>query len=121
MSGSVVIWGGRIIDTQNRSGGTEITILEAPLDWEERPQGAETSRGRVIAKSSRFLDPAIYRKWRMITVAREIIGQEDKPLGESNYSYPVVKAEKIYLWEIYLYPPPNYYWWGWYGPYDSYF
>ncbi len=119
--GSIVIWGGNIIETYNRPGETEITILETPLGYGEKPEAAEFSRGRFILRSVTFLDPAIYRAGRRITVAGEVIGKEAKLLGETKYTYPLLKAKEIHLWRrevMYVYPP-DYYWggWGWHGPY----
>ncbi len=122
--GSIVIWGGRIIEVQNRAGETEIMVLESPLGYEEMPKAAEYSRGRFIVKTRIFLDPAIYKPGRKITVAGEIAGKEIRPLGETKYAYPVLRAREIHLWRkeiVYTYPPG--YWWGpgwgrgWYGPY----
>jgi outer membrane lipoprotein len=123
--GSIVIWGGRIIETVNYSDRTELTVLESSLGYQGRPKGAKYSHGRFIAKSSKFLDPEIYQKGRKITLAGEIIGKETKPLGDLKYTYPVVMIKEIYPWEmerVYV-PSPEYYWWGWdrYHPYDPYF
>ncbi len=43
--GSIVIWGGMIVETHNRPGETEITVLETPLGYEEKPIAAEFTRG----------------------------------------------------------------------------
>jgi outer membrane lipoprotein len=120
--GSIVIWGGRIIENQTGPEGTDLTILDMPLSNWERPENEEQSRGRFIARSAKFLDPELYRRGRKVTVAGEIVGKETKKLGSLNYTYPVVKVKEIHLWKrkkIYAYPPPDYYWWnwGWYGPY----
>jgi outer membrane lipoprotein len=117
--GSIVIWGGIITDTYNRPGETDITVLETPLGRWEKPEAAELSRGRFIVKSLTFMDPAIYRPGRKITVAGEVIGKETKALGGMQYTYPLLKAQEIHLWKrevVYAYPP-DYYYWGWYGPY----
>jgi outer membrane lipoprotein len=122
--GSIVIWGGKIIETHNRPGETEITVLETPLGYGEKPEAAEFSRGRFIVRTLTFLDPAIYRAGRRITVAGEVIGKEAKPLGETKYTYPLLKAKEIHLWRreiVYVYPRDYYWWgWGWYGPYWPY-
>ena len=119
--GSIVIWGGKIVATHNRPGETEITVLETPLGYEEEPIAAEFSRGRFIVRTLTFLDPAVYSPGRRITVAGEIIGKEMKPLGDTKYTYPVIKAKEMYLWRrevVYAYPGDYYGWgWGWYGPY----
>jgi outer membrane lipoprotein len=128
--GSIVLWGGRIIETIPQSEGSEIIVLETPLDYLEEPEAAKYSRGRFIAKSSKLLDPEIYKKGRKITLAGEIVGKEKRPLGKAQYTYPVVMIKELYLWKkkrVYAYPP--YYWYGpyhfvlypwpydWYGPY----
>jgi len=59
--GSIVIWGGTIIATTTLAKGSEITVLELPLDRWGRPEGAGLSEGRFIARDSAFLDPAVYR------------------------------------------------------------
>jgi outer membrane lipoprotein len=118
--GSIVIWGGSIIETRNSPGETEIIVLETPLGYEERPKAPEFSRGRFIVKTMTFLDPAIYRPERWITVAGEVVGKETRPLGKAQYTYPVLKAKEIHLWRrevVYVYPPDYYWGWDWYGPY----
>jgi outer membrane lipoprotein len=124
--GSIVIWGGIIVDVYNRPGGTDITVLETPLSYWEKPEAAEYSRGRFIVKALIFMDPAIYRPGRRITVAGEVVGKETKALGGMKYTYPLLKAKEIHLWSkeaVYPYPP-DYYYWRWYGsnwwPYDDY-
>ena len=118
--GTIVIWGGKIIKTFNRKHGTEILVLQTPLNWRERPEEEESSRGRFIAKSPGFLDAAVYRAGRKVTVAGEVSGKETLPVGEIEYPYPVVMIREIHLWpkeKAYYYPPPDYYWgWGLYPP-----
>ncbi len=119
-TGSIVIWGGIIIGVANRPEGTALTVLETPLSYRERPEHSERSRGRFIAVTSQFLDPAVYSRGRKVTVAGEIIGKETKPMGKSKvpYTYPVVRIKQIHLWSIRLeyVPPPDYWWYG--GFYD---
>jgi len=126
--GSIVLWGGKIIETRNVKDGSEILVLEIPLDYQEMPESEKYSEGRFIVKSSAFLDPEIYKKGKKITVAGEIIGKETEPLGKTKYTYPVILIKQIHLWRrirLYRYSPP-YYWygpsyrdydWDWYGPY----
>jgi outer membrane lipoprotein len=117
--GSIVLWGGRIIETIPQTEGSEILVLETPLDYLEEPEADKYSQGRFIGKSSKLLDPEIYKKGKKITLAGEIIGKETRPLGKARYTYPVVMIKELYLWkkeQAYIYPPP-YYWYGPYGPY----
>ena len=115
--GSIVIWGGEIISTTNSENGTEILVLDTPLDHWGMPQGAEYSQGRFIAKSTQFLDPALYKVGKKITVGGEVTGKESKPLGKMQYTYPVVGVEQLHLWthtQYRLYYNP---YWNWYAPY----
>ena len=119
-TGSIVIWGGIIIDVTNRPDGTMLAVLETPLNSGERPESSEYSRGRFIATTPQFLDPVVYSRGRKITVAGEIIGKETRPMAKSEvlYTYPVIRIKQINLWSVQpeYAPPPDYWWHG--GPYD---
>jgi outer membrane lipoprotein len=118
-TGSVVIWGGIIIETINHKAGTEVVVLETPLDYEGEPEDSEYSQGRFIARTSGYLDPEMYKRGRKVTVAGEIVSPEKRKIGEMTYTYPVVSIKEIHLWEVQkVYYPPYYY--GWYGPYYGY-
>lgn len=123
--GSMVVWGGSILQTENYPKSTQILVLEIPLGYDRKPKAEENSQGRFIAETPRFLDPAIYRKGMRITVAGEVVGTQTRPLDKTEYTYPVIRIREIHLWkeQRVVYPPP-YYWghwnyyrgpWGWYG------
>lgn len=112
-AGDIVLWGGKIIETINQKDGTEIIVLETSLDYLERPENDHESKGRFIAKTQKFLDPAIYKKGRKITVAGEIIGKETMPLGKGEYTYPVIMVKQLHLWKPMRY---RYDYWPGYGP-----
>ncbi len=119
--GATVIWGGSILKTENTDEGTEITVLEAPLDRCYRPERLLASRGRFIAGTNGFLDPAVYKPGRRVTVAGRIVGLETRPLGKTQYAYPLVDIHQIHIWPRVVYVPAYYPpyppGWGWYGPY----
>jgi outer membrane lipoprotein len=111
--GSIVIWGGVIVSTENDRNGADVIVLETPLDSSEMPEAAESSQGRFIARSSIFLDPAVYAPGRKITVAGEITGKTARQIGQRDYNYPVIAIKQIYLWPIRIllyYSRPHYYW-----------
>ena len=123
--GKMVLWGGVIVETLNRADETLLKVRQTELDIEQRPRNTDRSQGRFIVRYKGFLDPAIYKEGRQITVVGEITGKEILPLGNFHYTYPVVTAKEIRLWEKQpIYPPyyhPYYYdpfypWW-WYRPY----
>lgn len=121
--GATVIWGGVIVDTRNRKdGGTTLTILETPLDDGEMPAAREYSRGRFLAVTPLYLDPAIYRRGIRITVAGKVVGNETRPVGEMEYRYPILKILESHIWKktIVMYGGPYYsrpygYPYGWWG------
>jgi outer membrane lipoprotein len=96
--GKTVLLGGNIIETQNFSDRTLITVLQSPLDFRKKPAVEDKSRGRFIVYVSGFLDPAIYRNGRKITAVGSVVGEEVRPLGEIEYSYPVIEKKELYLW-----------------------
>lgn len=118
--GSIVVWGGEIIETVNRKDArTQIEVFQRPLGWRGEPSSAAPSEGRFLILVNQYLDPYLYRTGRKITVGGEIIGTKTKPLGEMDYVYPLLSNRQIYLWPEYVdYPYPYYYydpWWP-YGP-----
>jgi outer membrane lipoprotein len=126
--GKTVLWGGIIVETINRANETIIKVRQTDLDYQTRPANLDRSQGRFLIQYGGFLDPAIYKEGREITAVGEISGKEVFPLGDLQYTYPVMTAKEIYLWEVMIpyrtiYPPwyygPYYPWWG-YRPYWPY-
>ena len=116
--GDIVLWGGSIIKTVVTREGTDIFVLDNPLDYWEEPEADRYSRGRFIAKSSKFLDPEVYRKGRRITLAGEVLGGETLSLDQADYTYPVVAIKQLHLWKkVRYYPYYPYSYWGWGAPY----
>lgn len=108
--GDTMILGGVVIESLNREEGTELLILETPLDSQGMPADEVFSRGRFIAKTSRYLDPEIYTRGRKVTLAGEILGKETRPLGETHYGYPVIQVRELHLWREVI----RHYSYGWY-------
>jgi outer membrane lipoprotein len=125
--GQLVILGGVIIDTVNEPGNiTTIKVLQTPLDGYGFPRDDEYTQGRFLVRVHRYLDKETYKKGRKITLAGEVIGQEVQPLGETQYTYPVISVKEIHLWKRmdYYEGPPypylyDYWYWGGY-PYPHY-
>jgi outer membrane lipoprotein len=116
-NGKIVLWGGVIVEMINRQDETRIVVMQTALDFEKRPVNLDRSEGRFLVRHPGFLDPTIYDKGRQVTVAGEIVGREDLALGDVLYSYPVLLAKEIHLWEKRKDYPPYYYDpWFW-GPY----
>jgi outer membrane lipoprotein len=119
-AGTIVIWGGKVIKTVNNTNGGNIYVLALPLTCHEAPERYAVTTGRFIAHSRGFVDPEVFKKGRLITVAGEITGVAKEPLQEVQYVYPVVVTKELHLWYV---PGPYYsyynypaWYWGWYGP-----
>ena len=96
--GILVIWGGEIIETLNVKEGTQLIVLQKPLGYSEMPKMENNSGGRFLVLYEGFLDPAIYGKGEIITVAGIVEGEKILPLHEIEYSYPYLMAQEIYFW-----------------------
>ncbi|MDO8703939.1 MAG: Slp family lipoprotein [Sulfuricaulis sp.] len=105
---AVVRWGGNIVSTRNEREHTVLEIIGRDLDKEGRPQEEDYNLGRFLVKVQGFLDPAIYKPEREVTVRGRIQAVVEQSIGEYRYSYPVVGADDIYLWKPRLPPEPRY-------------
>lgn len=99
MTGQIVLFGGKIITTQNHQAGTTLTVLQLPLDDRDRPRHHDRSQGRFLVATDQFLDPAIYAKGSLVTVVGELVATETHLIGEMAYRYPKIKAQEIKLWQ----------------------
>ena len=125
--GKIVLLGGTIVQTVPKPKETEIEVVQKQISSSGEPSLTDQSEGRYLVVVGRFLDPAIYKSGRDITVAGEVQGSELRRLGEIDYRYPVISAQELHLWRRPL-PPPAYpypfrygdpyYWRGW--PYPGY-
>lgn len=120
--GAVVVWAGVIIEAKNTREGTLLEILQRQADLFGAPEETDRTDGRFLALYPSYLDAAVYSKGREVTVGGEVHGKRVMPLGEIQYTYPLVLAKEIHLWpdasreRLAPYPYP-YYPWGWYDPF----
>jgi outer membrane lipoprotein len=117
-----VLLGGEIVQTRPRPDETEIEVLGRPLRSDDSPAPIDASDGRFLVVSTQFLDPAIYAPGRRLTVLGTFTGEEERPIGDQPYRYPVVVAEQVRLWPAqppaYAYPYPYYPYPYYYYPYS---
>ncbi|MBI5491507.1 MAG: Slp family lipoprotein [Deltaproteobacteria bacterium] len=127
--GKRVLWGGKILGTDNLEEHTEIEVLESSLGYDDTPANG-TSKGRFIIQSKQFLDSNIYKANKRITVAGTIKGVEVRKIGKSDYRYPIITPIDMRLSEqppqtpypdYYNYPPYMYGPYGPYGPYNPFY
>ena len=115
--GKTVILGGFILQVENLSNETNITVLQTPLTVGDEPKSKDHSKGRFIISHKGFLDPEVYSKDRKITVAGFVKGLVMEKAEKISYLYLKIISRHIYLWPEYpkyYRPPYDYYW---YPPY----
>jgi outer membrane lipoprotein len=127
--GVTVRWGGVITEINNLKSHTQLEVVEKELDKSARPIIDGRSAGRFLVRVEGFLEPTEFAVDREITVVGLVSGSEKRPIGEFEYTYPVIDARTFYLWEErvepkYYYDPwfydpwywgyPRYPWWYYY-------
>ena len=96
--GKVVMVAGTIVEAVNTQEGTRLVLLQYPTNSRGRPQTDEPSGGRFLVLTPEYLETAIYRPGRALTVAGEVRGQRELPIGETLYRYPLLAPREMYLW-----------------------
>jgi outer membrane lipoprotein len=127
--GVTVRWGGVITNISNLKTYTQLEVVAKALDKSARPIVDDGSAGRFLVRVEGFLEPTEFTENREITVVGLISGSVKRPIGEFEYTYPVVDARTFYLWDErvepqYYYDPwfydpwywgyPRYPWWYYY-------
>jgi outer membrane lipoprotein len=122
------IWGGFVAKVRHLDEGSFIEIVQNPLNKYGEIADTDVSEGRFLAFSEMFLDPLIYEKGRLVTVAGKLTGKKEVERKNGSYVYPVLTIKEIHLWRMrdpnypdyweYDYPPP--YWWYTPWPYWPY-
>ena len=95
-----VLLGGKIIETRNLSEKTVLMVSQRMLDSNHRPIREDQSQGRFMVHVPEFLDPAIYRRERNITVIGRVAGSSVLPLNGTPYRYPIIEKKELYLWPV---------------------
>lgn len=130
LQGRAVRWGGTIAAVENRAEETELEIVARELGAEGRPKAGDQTYGRFLARVSGFLDPAVYHENRAVTVAGVVDSRVTRMIGDRPYTYPVIVAKTVYLWqdysELYRYYPYHPYrydpfWYRYPYPYRYYY
>ncbi len=97
-TGRVLMLGGIIVGARNLKAGTELEVLQQPLDGQGQPLETDETGGRFLAVTEQFLDTAIFHRGRAITIVGEAAGQQTRPLGQIEYRYPVLKVKDLHIW-----------------------
>jgi len=97
--GERVRWGGEILAVHNHRDVSDVVVLRRDLfnQGEPKPSGGEAKR--FIARFQGFIDPAEYAREQRLTVVGRLDGNEVLPVGNYDYTHPVVRVEQSYRWE----------------------
>lgn len=98
LKGKKVVWGGAIINSTNLKSETRLEVLAYPLDNDHYPQTNKTAYGRFLLIKEGYLETVDYAPGRLITVSGTLDGIRKSKLDESEYTYPLLRAEKVHLW-----------------------
>lgn len=121
--GAEVRWGGMITSVENKATQTWIEVVSRVLAKDGMPKVASRSDGRFIASLTGFADPVVYQVGYLLTVVGTLEPQVKRPIGEYEYTFPVVAVTGSHLWkvesevDIQTYPPP----WWYYDPWPYYY
>ncbi|MDD2335444.1 MAG: Slp family lipoprotein [Geobacteraceae bacterium] len=120
--GKYIMLGGAVAGVQNNKDGSQLEVVQSPLESDDLPEEvSHSSGGRFLAMSTRFLDPIVYKTGRRVTVVGQVLGKKTLPIDQIEYTYPIVSIREIHVWskseiEQPQYPPPGYYYDPfWYG------
>ena len=103
-AGKVLMLGGIIVEARNLKDGTQLEVLQQPLDGQGRPLETDETGGRFLVVTAQFLDTAVFHRGRAVTVIGEAAGQQVRPLGQIEYRYPLLRAKDVHLWSPYSGP-----------------
>jgi len=98
--GRVLVLGGEVLKVKRLKDGTQIELLQLPLDKDERPiLNRQRSDGRFFALQQEFLDPATIAEGTKMTIVGEVSRAKTDQLDEVEYRYPVVTVKHLHAWQ----------------------
>ena len=95
--GRTVILGGYIVETEITANHSYVHVLQTPLDISDMPGNRDRSLGRFIVRTDKYLDPEIYAKDRIVTVAGVVLGSREEQVGSRKLVVPLILGEQIVL------------------------
>ena len=95
--GSVVLWGGVVEKYIPGTGQTKLLVEQYPVDAKGNPQMADTY-GEFVVHTPDGLDPFLFRRGMVITVAGMLDGVEEAEDGPQKILRPTVRVIEIHSW-----------------------
>jgi outer membrane lipoprotein len=99
--GQNIRWGGTIVSVENKKDDTWIEVVGKDLNSWGEPVNSDNSEGRFLVRVDGFLDPAIYKTDRRLTVYGTVESRVMGHIDDHPYTYPLIKAQSYYLWSDY--------------------
>lgn len=106
--GEVMLLGGKVVEALPKEGITELVVLQLETGSQDRPKDNDLSQGRFLIRSGQFIDPALFSQGTLITVVGRLQGVETRPIGEMDYTYPVIDPIEIKKWRPDSYSSPRF-------------
>lgn len=104
--GRMFVVGGEVLKARRLKDGTQIEILQLPLDGDQRPVSQRSeSQGRLLAMDPLSTDPATLPDGTPVTMVAEVTGVTTDRLDEAEYRYPTMAVKHLYVWKE---PPDPY-------------
>lgn len=99
--GKIVVFGGEVLKAKRLKNGTQIELLQLPLDKGERPLlDRQQSGGRFLAIQQEFLDPATIVEGTHMTIVGELSKAKVEHLDDVEYRYPVLIVKHLHAWPL---------------------
>jgi len=98
-TGLTARWGGVIAKVEVQKQRTLVEVVNFNLSSRAKPILKDETQGRFRFYQQGLLDPIIYKVGKSITVVGTVANSEQGKIGEQEYLYPVLNAEKIQLWK----------------------
>ena len=104
--GRVLVLGGEVLKAKRLQDGTQIELLQLPLqDGEEPSLDRQQSQGRLLALQQEFLDPATVVEGTRVTIVGEVSGGKIDRLDDVEYRYPTLIVKHLHIWPVESYGP----------------
>jgi outer membrane lipoprotein len=99
--GRVLVLGGEVLNAKRLRDGTQIELLQLPLEDGERPShDRQQSQGRFLAIQPEFLDPATMTQGTRVTIVGEVSGAKTDHLDDVEYRYPSLIVKHLHVWRV---------------------
>lgn len=98
--GRMVVVGGEVLKARRIRNGTQLEVLQLPLDDDQRPVAQRTeSQGRLLAVDRQGTDPATLQDGTPVTLVAEVTGGTMDRLDEAEYRYPTFEIKHLHVWQ----------------------